>query len=245
MNQKISITVILFICIISNLLFAQSNTFERSYPDFEMSPAVGLKTIELPDNEYLVLNSPIYWQNVILMKIDQNGYTVWRKEIETLQTDYPKTNQVLLTKQNEILLMTVQKSDDLVTLNLKKYDLNGDETFSTNLITDSSIIGCAITKTEDDDYLLSYIQSGSRPPINLIKTDSQFNIFWQKKIYAVTPSMIETEFFIKKWGLNNFAIGYKSQYTENKFRWRQHLSCKSKTSFHFRDSRRIIAYIWK
>jgi len=222
MNRKFSILVILFICFVSKFLFAQSNTFERSYPSFGITQLIGLKTLELPGGGYLYAASQLsykyvngsniqQWTNVILIKTDQNGYTLWRKEIQTLPTEYRKTNQILITKQSEILLITVQSSDSLNALNLKKFDFNGNETFNSNLITDSSIVGCAITKTDRDDYLVAYCDASPYNPIKIIKFDSQLNLIWHKKIYVNFGGISRGNFCIKKWGKNDYVIGFKSR----------------------------------
>jgi hypothetical protein len=222
MKKYFLLLIGLQICFSPIFLISQNNTFERSFPSFGDLRVIGTKTIELPNNEYLVLSSSYYtksvnrtsiqqWKNVILTKIDQNGYTIWRKEIETLPTEYRKSNQILLTNQNEILLITVQNANSLNALNLKKFDLSGNETFSSNLITDSSVVGCAITKIDDDNYLISHFDGSGNNPIKIIKIDSQLSMVWQKKIYANSPQFSSNDFFIKKWGSNDYAIGYKSK----------------------------------
>ncbi|MBK7379523.1 MAG: T9SS type A sorting domain-containing protein [Ignavibacteriales bacterium] len=222
MKKRIILLCFLLTIIISIAANTQTITFERSYPNFGINELIGLKTLELPGGGYLYAASQLsyiyvngsnirQWTNVILIKTDQNGYTLWRKEIETLPTEYRKTNQILITEQNEILLITVQSADSLNALNLKKFDLSGNETFNSNLIIDSSIVGCAITKTESDGYLVAYIGNGISPPVNIIKTDFQLNIIWQKKIYAATPTMTVGDFFLKKWGADGIAVGYRNQ----------------------------------
>ncbi len=209
--------ITIFIGINANSLIGQSNTFERSYPSFGKPSVIGLKTIELPNNESLILGSrypyPWYttWSDIILTKINNAGYTIWRKEIETPPTKCRKSNQILLTEQNDILLINVQSSDSLYVLNIKKLDLNGVELSSYNLITAPSIVGCAITKTQDDNYLISYYGGEGYETINILKINQQLNILWQKNIYANVPLIADKQdFFIKKWGFNDYAIGFNN-----------------------------------
>ena len=100
MNRNFSIKIILFFCFVVNIIFAQSNTFERSYPSFGEPPLIGLKTMELPDGSFLIAGSRsstsnyyrAEWFNLFIIKIDKNGYTIWRKEISTVTSPFRPSN---------------------------------------------------------------------------------------------------------------------------------------------------------
>ena len=67
--------IVLQICFSPIFLIAQNNTFERSYPSFGDLVVIGTKTIELPNNEYLVLSSSYYTKTVNGLSIQQwNSY---------------------------------------------------------------------------------------------------------------------------------------------------------------------------
>ena len=205
---------VLCIILVTGLGLAQINTFERSYPSFGEPSVIGLKTIELPNSESLILGSRNHttWSNIVLTKIDKHGYTVWKKEFKTAPTICRKSNQILLTEQNEILFINVQSLDSSKVLNIKKLDLNGTELSSFDLISVQSIAGCAIAKTKDDNYLVSYYGGEDYYHINILKLDQQLKILWQKKIYANIPSIVDrADFFIKKWGANDYAIGFNNR----------------------------------
>ena len=217
MNRNFSILVILFICFGVHIIFAQ-NTFERSYPSFGEPPLIGLKTMELPDGSFLIAGSissasnyyNSEWFNLFIIKIDKNGYTLWRKEISTVTSLFRPSNQVLITPQNEILVLTIQSVDSINTLNIKKFDFDGNEILSTNLISDSTIVGCAISSLNDSGYLIAYGDRINGNPISILKIDLQLNLIWHKKIKANIPSNINGSFSISKWGTNKYAVGFRS-----------------------------------
>ncbi|MBK6913528.1 MAG: T9SS type A sorting domain-containing protein [Ignavibacteriales bacterium] len=221
MKAKIIFLRFLFTMIISITVNSQTITFERSYPSFGEPLFVGLKTFELPDGSFIVAgsrNQTIYfgggyypeWTNIVLMKINNLGYTIWRKEISTAKSLFRPTNQTLITAQNEILLLTIQSVDSINTLNIKKFDFAGNEKLSANLISDSTIGGCAVKEVGDGGYLITYGDIFSDNPISILKIDEQLNITWNKKIMTNSPSFIYGSFSILKFGSTSYAVGFKS-----------------------------------
>ncbi|HMU43409.1 MAG TPA: hypothetical protein PKA80_08925, partial [Ignavibacteriaceae bacterium] len=221
MKKRIILFRFLLTIIVSIAANAQTITFERSYPNFGEPSLVGLKSFELPDGSFLIVGSrsnSIYiaggflpeWTNIVLMKINNLGYTLWRKEISTIKSLFRPSDQTLVTAQNEILLLTIQSVDNINTLNIRKFDYAGNETLNTNLISDSTLSGCSMTPANDGGYLIAYGDQYPENPISILKIDDQPKVLWHKKIMANIPSFIIGNFSINKLGLNAYAVGFKS-----------------------------------
>ncbi len=221
MKRKFAMLFLLIFYFAANLLNAQSVTFERSYPSFEEPSIVGLNVIELPDGNYLIAGSrsDTYqyekgtWSNFILMKIDKNGYTIWRKEVETIQSNFRPSNQILITDENEIVISSIKNIDSINTLNISSLDFDGNEISSQNLITDSTFNGCAIKSTEGGGYLIvAGDENYHRPDITVIKLNNRLEINWQKRFYVILPNIYRGSFFtINKWGSDGYAIGRRKE----------------------------------
>ena len=95
-------------------------------------------------------------------------------------------------------------------MNIKKFDFDGNETLNTNLISDSTIIGCAINSVKNDSYMIAYKDNYSSNPISLLKIDTQLNIIWHKKIMANSPNSFGS-LSLNKWGQNKVAVGLISR----------------------------------
>ena len=197
----------------------RSNTVERSYPSVGEPRLIGLKTMELPDGSFLIAGSRSRainhnnseWFNLFLIKTDKNGFTLWSKEISTVTSPFRPSNHVLITPQNEILVLSIESVDSIHTLNIKKFDFDGNEILSTNLISDSTIFGSAIISLKDDSFMITYGDNYPSNPISILKIDTQLNIIWHKKIMANYPSGLYGSFSINKWGSNDFVIGFKTR----------------------------------
>ncbi len=212
--RKFLILVFPVIYSLSTLLSAQNNTFERSYPGSYGYLSTVLKNIELTDGNYLIIGSKNQyydnssWKNCILTKIDKNGFTIWRNEIETVVTRFRPSNQVLITDDNKILVLSIKNIDSLSTLNLSKFDFSGNEIFSLNLKSDSSLNGCAIRAIDEGGYL---IVTGddllTNQNISIIKLDIHLNILWEKVFFLEPRTILGESFSINKWGIDSYAIG--------------------------------------
>jgi len=205
--------VALSICLFANFVYAQNSTFERSYPGLSEYSIIGVKTIELSDGNYLIIGSKnIRYSNEykdwVLTKIDKNGYTIWHKEIETIISKFRPSNQVLITKDNKILVLSIKDIDSISTLNISKFDFSGNEISSLNLLSDTSFNGCALKAIDEGGYL---IVTGddllANQNIKVIKLDINFNIIWEKVFFLTPRTTIGESFSINKWGNNYYSIG--------------------------------------
>ena len=223
MNKLIQSRIILFVKILVAIvalipLRAQSITFERLFTNLDEPNAVGLKLLELNDGNYLIAGSrsnfPNFyddWSNLILLKTDMYGYNIWQKEIQTVQSQFRPSNQVLLTDQNEILVLSIKNVQNVNTLNISKFDFDGNEIIEINLLADSTLRGCAIKSLGNDGYLITACNDDNQNNIRIIRLDKSFNNLWEKNINFFYPSLYHGSLSITKWGNDGYAIGFKSR----------------------------------
>ena len=122
------------------------------------------------------------WDQIFLLKTDQNGDSLWQKEYGGTDLDY--SFSVRQTSDNGYIIAGSEGSGNTTNFLLIKTDSSGNLSWSSEYGGVVSESANSVQQTSDNGYILTgytySFGSGSNPDLYLVKTDSLGDTLWTK-----------------------------------------------------------------
>ncbi len=198
--------IIFYLFIFCIPLSAQSITFNRALPPFEEGFNYGVSSLPAIDGGYIVCGikqlSYSTNLNLIIYKIDANGFLKWYSIIQSDSSILTPVNPVIETSSRSIIVVGTKGNGGKKSMFTTKLNSRGSLVWEKTFPSQVDIYGSSVLETEDNKYLLL---GGSKENLQLIKTDTLGNVLWVKDFDI--PFTIGTQILnLAKWG-DGYAIG--------------------------------------
>ena len=157
--------------------------------------------VQMPDGGYAVAASILYFpepgDNLLLLKLDENGEEVWSRTWEEGRTN---ARDMILTSNGELLIITLFSASGDPTegdadLLITKVDEEGEEIWSTLHGEPEMVeLGSALAETSDGSYIIVGDKTRdlhrSSSDMILVKVSKEGQVVWEKNVISAPHFMI-------------------------------------------------------